>query len=492
MDKDRTENFESPLDEVFDDLPQENPPKDLHHRCVTALDEIDAERGSLSAPRWYAPLRNVIATAAVLVLAVGLFTLLPLFMSAERAAPIVARLSSEKPVQTAAGRPLAQPGQPVSKVATGPGMAPGMPGPAPTPPVPEVTEQTEAQMGSVDYFDGTTEKLSPPATANSQRGWIDYRIGLESTVEWPEEERADAEGDRAADGQAFGERHTEWASRPSQSGTGIDYFDARMPAESQPPHAPEAPEPVVRERIALQTGEPPRPVTLGHPASRPSQPPQAPQVEEPWRDLSGGRQVVVDKELELEVKDVEKSYDEARLIVEKHGGFVASDEISVDAHALDTAVLTIRLPKDGFEAAIAELRKLGTVLKLVGESQDVTQQYFSQGAEIRSRADREQMLVEKYEKETNARKKRQLKDEIEQLRREMRREKEILTKLAEETHWPTLQLTLKERGGPAGFLSEMLERSGRALAWVGATAIIWVPLVVLLTLFWGRLRRTSQ
>ena len=180
------------------------------------------------------------------------------------------------------------------------------------------------------------------------------------------------------------------------------------------------------------------------------------------------------------------------MIVEKHGGFVASDEISIDAHALDTAVLTIRLPKDGFEAAIAELRQLGTVIKLVGESQDVTQEYFGRGAQIRSRADREQMLVEKYEKETNPRKKRQLKDEIEQLRREMRREKEILTKLAEETHWPALQLRLKERGGPAGFLSEMLERSGRALAWVGATAIIWVPLVVLLTLFWGRLRRTSQ
>ena len=98
--------------------------------------------------------------------------------------------------------------------------------------------------------------------------------------------------------------------------------------------------------------------------------------------------------------------------------------------------------------------------------------------------------MEKYEKETNPRKKRQLKDEIEQLRREMRREKDILTKLAEETHWPTLQLTLKERGGPAGFVSEMLARSGHALAWVGATAIIWVPLVVLLTLFWGRLRRT--
>ncbi len=411
MDKDRTENFESPLDEVFDDLPQENPPAGLQQRCVNALDEIDAERGRSSVPRWYAPLRNVVATAAVLVLAVGLFTVLPLFMSVKKAARTTTAHSGVRQLRVAAQPPPApQPGQLVGKLEAGPGMAPGMPGPPPPPPAEDVITR------------------------------------LEASVDLPEEELA-----RVA--QVYRDKLAMRASRPPESGYGIDYFEGRMPAESQPP--------------------------------------QAPEVEEPWRDLSGERQVVVDKELELEVKDVERSYDDARSIVEKHGGFVASDEISIDAHALDTAVLTIRLPKDGFEATIEELRELGTVIKLVGESQDVTREYFGRGAEIRSRADREQMLVEKYEKETNPRKKRQLKDEIEQLRREMRREKEILTKLAEETHWPMLQLTLKERGGPAGFLSEMLERSGRALAWVGATAIIWVPLVVLLTLFWGRRRRTD-
>ena len=442
MDKDRTENFESPLDEVLRDFPQENPPTDLQQRCLGALDEIDAAQSRLAAPRWYAPLRNVVATAAVLVLAVGLFTLLPFFMSAKQAP---------------------QPGQPVPKVATGPGMAPGMPGPAPAPPAEAVDElrPETALPDDVGYLQDDVWDLGDRVTAleeakgpevtgmtESPTGWVDYMPGLEPT-ELPEKEQSEAGEERASAGTMFYRVGGALASKP------------------------------------------PQPVTLGHPASRSGQPPQAPEVEEPWRDLSGGRQVVVDKELELEVKDVEKSYDEARSIVEKHGGFVASDEISIDAHALDTAVLTIRLPKDGFEAAITELRELGTVLKLVGESQDVTQEYFGRGAEIRSRADREQMLVEKYEKETNLRKKRQLKDEIEQLRREMRREKEILTKLAEETHWPTLQLTLKERGGPAGFLSEMLERSGHALAWVGATAIIWVPLVVLLTLFRGRLRRTN-
>ncbi len=40
MHKDTTENFESPLDEVFDDLPQENPPTDLQQRCLAALGEV--------------------------------------------------------------------------------------------------------------------------------------------------------------------------------------------------------------------------------------------------------------------------------------------------------------------------------------------------------------------------------------------------------------------------------------------------------------------
>ena len=69
MDKDRTENFESPLDEVFDDLPQENPPTDLQQQCLAALDEIDAERGMW--PRALAGLSRLgWAAAAALLIAV--------------------------------------------------------------------------------------------------------------------------------------------------------------------------------------------------------------------------------------------------------------------------------------------------------------------------------------------------------------------------------------------------------------------------------------
>ena len=117
----------------------------------------------------------------------------------------------------------------------------------------------------------------------------------------------------------------------------------------------------------------------------------------------------------------------------------------------------------------------------------MTEQYYEGGAQIREKADREQRLVEQIEAEGNAQRQRQLQAQLDQLRREMEREKAILSRLAEQTHWPVLELTLTEATGPGEFLSRTLRGSLSALAWVGATAIIWVPLVVLLTLFWRRL-----
>jgi len=214
---------------------------------------------------------------------------------------------------------------------------------------------------------------------------------------------------------------------------------------------------------------------------------RTPEVEDPWRDLTGDRQVITQKEMEIEVGEVERAYDEARSIVEKHGGFVASDRVSISEDQPDSAHLTIRLPVDNFESAITDLRQLGEVVRLIGESVDVTQEYYTEGADIRQIADREQWLIDRLENARTEAQRRQLRQQINSLREEMRREKEILTNLAEQTHWPVLDLVLSESTGPGGFFGRTLSGSLNALAWVGATAIIWVPLVVLLTLFWRRI-----
>lgn len=374
MEQDRTDSFASPLDEVLDNIPQEDPPEDLEQRCREALD-AEAAATRPAHPRWYAPVRNVIAVAASLLLIVGTVNLL-----------------------TTMGGPREQASR-----------------------LPEA-----ASRASAPEMEGA---LEPAGVA----------------------------------------RRTESApARDAVSAAGREFREGEI---AQAEHVDERPTPMG----SVVMGTPTVPVQR-----------RAPTVEDPWRDFSGERQVITQKQMEIEVADVERAYDEARAIVEKHGGFVASDRVSIAEGQRDTAHLTIRLPAGSFESAITDLRQLGEVVRLVGESADVTEEYYMRGAETREMADREQWLIDRLENARTEAQRRQLRQQLAALRAEMKQEKELLTNLAEQTHWPVLELVLNENTGPGGFFARMLSESLTALAWVGATAVIWVPIVVLLTLFWRR------
>ncbi len=450
MDQDRTENFASPLDEVLEGIPQEDPPEGLARRCLDGLDEAAAKQRP-AHPRWYAPLRNVVAVAAGLLLIVGTANLITNTGGVREQARQTSALSAAKPLSDAVaeGRAAEMPGEPMAEThvqAEAESMATGMPaqpGPAAREPMPAPAAPRGAGAQFGDELAMMPEPGPPPAEEAEEA--VAHVI--------------DAAAAPVAAAAAYGvEAEREPAMRA--------FTTSLPPSEQAQPRA----------------GGLVSPPVVTHATQ-----PRTPDVEDPWRDFSGDRQVISTKDMELEVSDVERAYDEARAIVEKHGGFVASDRIAIDDSERDVAHLTIRLPVGSFESAITDLRQLGDVVRLVGESVDVTQEYYAEGAEVREMADREQWLVDRYEAETNAQKKRELKRQLDALREEMRREKEILTSLAEQTHWPVLELVLSESTGPGDFASRMFGGSLSALAWVGATAIIWVPIVVLLTLFWRRI-----
>lgn len=401
MEQDRTESFASPLDEVLENIPQEDPPQDLQQRCLDALGTPAAH--SPDHPNWWLPVRNVIAVAAALLLVVGAVNVVgPLGGAREKA-----RMGSDA-VLTEAPPPPSGP--------SGPG---GM-----------MAEEAAPPPGQEAAAEGIYVDPAPPPA-------MDGLAARDEVSAVPEAARS---------------------GRTLRIPTRRDAGDVIAGAERQ---------------TAYGT-------------------PQAPEVEDPWRDFTGDRQVVTTKELDLEVGDVEAAYDDVRSIVTKHGGFVAGDRVQIAEDRPDEAHLTIRLPVGSFESAITDLRQLGEVTRLVGQSVDVTEQYYEEGAQIRERADREQWLIERIENAQTEAQKRQLRQQLEQLRREMKQEKEILGRLAEQTHWPVLELTLTEASGPGDFFSRTLDGSLVALTWVGATAIVWVPLVVLLTLFWRRLTPRSN
>lgn len=210
-------------------------------------------------------------------------------------------------------------------------------------------------------------------------------------------------------------------------------------------------------------------------------------VVKPWRDDSGERQKITHKELELAVADVEEAYDRSASIIEKAGGYVDTEEIRIDEESKKKqAVISARVPVDRLDDVVDSLRELGEVVRLVGESEDRTKEYDGRGSNIRELGARECELVDKYLKERNRSRKRELYRQIMALREQNKQRKDTLTDLSEQTHFAYLELTLVQKFGPRAFLNDTAERMVLIASWVGATAMFWAPIVLIAVVVWRR------
>jgi hypothetical protein len=435
-----TENFKSPLDEVLEGLPEEQPPADLKDRCIAALDVPTAR---VVRPAWMQVMRNVAAAAAVLMLVAGVYNvgIAPSFTRAREKSRQTVSDSPAREMHSAQSAMMAEePEEPRPEVVTGlvAGSRPRVVSRLGLEPSAAPEAPPYLRDGVVSVYQ--TERAGDE-TATRHSAWNDE---LTETLRDPTVREISIRG---PEGEA-----DETTTRYSA------YEDAAA-------QAPGAPEDVVLIRGRVSATSLPgddrvmRSVTEGE--------------TDAWRDLSGERQVSYHKEMELEVAEVEQAHQRVREIVSKRGGYIASDQVRIQEDSPDSARLTIRLPIDAYEDAIEDLKELGEVVRLVGESVDRTHEYYTRGAEVREMADREADLLRRYEAETNAQKKRRLKQQLDALRAQL----------------PVLELTLTEAVGPSAWMSRSLENSVNALAWVGATAVIWLPAVVIVTLFWRR--RTS-
>jgi len=210
---------------------------------------------------------------------------------------------------------------------------------------------------------------------------------------------------------------------------------------------------------------------------------------QPWRDVSGERQKVTSKRLDLEVKDVEDAYDTAKSVIEDAHGVILSEDLEVSEKQGSEAKLTARVPLDQVNGVIAQLRELGKTVKLTGDSTDKTKEYYGRGGDIRGLGSTEDELVAKYEKETDSYRKQQLYNEIQALRQQNKQDKGRLGDLSEQTHSVLLELTLTEKRGPAWFLPRALERMGTVGLWFLVTAIFWGPVALIAWAVWRRAAR---
>jgi hypothetical protein len=211
-------------------------------------------------------------------------------------------------------------------------------------------------------------------------------------------------------------------------------------------------------------------------------------TQQPWHDYSGDRQKRTHQEMELQVRDVQDAYDRSTSIIRKEGGYIETEDLRVENHGPNRAHLEARVPVDKLAGTVAQLRELGKVVKLAGESEDVSEEYYGRGEEVRGMGASEDTLVQQYEAEKNRARKAELFRQIQALREQNKGQKRPLLQLSKETHFALLDLTLVEPGGPGKFLGTLGESATTAAGWLAVSAVIWLPLLILAAVIWRRKR----
>lgn len=435
------DEFTSPLDEVLQGLPDEEPPADLQGRCLAALGTGAEHARVTRAPR---SLRALIATAAVLtaagfVFVTGLVTIVQprrdqasLSRVTQLAAPADATIPE-------GGELLGHPPEAGDAAATAVPSPMGSAG-GPYRAVQMQVETRRAGGAGAPTGVGVQGAGLGGGAAGERRASTNFVDG-------------GASGGSAEDA-ALSEEVRVAVQRPG---------DARVRIESFPKQGIPALEAEVNGDVSDSLA-----------------------LAKPWRDESGERQKITRKEMEVEVKDVEEAHERATSLIEGGGGYVQTEELRIDQGERDEAHLVARVPIANLSDVVSQLRKLGKVRKLIGESDDRTKEYASRGASIRELGAKECELVEKYEKEKNRYRKQQLYQQIMAIREQNRQAKQPLLELSDKTHLASLDLTLVEAGGPGRFLAEVCSNAGTAALWLAVSAIFWVPALLVITLVWNQ------
>jgi len=430
---DRYKEFE----DILDQMPQEQPPEDLKQRCMDALDgaEPTAKPVPVKRGRWDLAW-NVMAAAAAVVL----------IISATSTVMMSGRQSLE--------------GEDASRKTSRE--------------MPQADTRTVTATNTFS-IDSSAAPEAPPADEPAAMGQVMWGTRMEQT---PPAEPAHVDSiSRLEDGAS-----------PTQARGGIV---AGVPGKTEPA-------PVRGDEYRQETPKPPstagRALGTDYTKATPpyAPPPAAGAPAKPWRDESGDRQKITRKEMELAVEDVQKAYDDAASIIERADGYVDSDTLVVEDDEKDHAHISARVPVWELADVIDRLRELGDVVRLVGETDDVTREYHTQGSDIRDLGAKEVELVERYEKEKNKARKRALYQQIMAIRAQNAGRKDDLSALSDQTHYAFLELDLVEKLTPRGFLGDMTEKMAYVGSWAGATAIFWIPLLVLIAYFARRGGRRQQ
>lgn len=174
-----------------------------------------------------------------------------------------------------------------------------------------------------------------------------------------------------------------------------------------------------------------------------------------------GAKVIKTAHLEVRVGkgDFQESFSKASLIAERLGGYVTSSSVHQTKGKVASGTITLRIPSDRFQTALADLRSLG---KVTGEEQggeDVTQEFVDLEARLRHARSQEAFYLQLMNKAKTVSELVQTQQQLSQIQLQIEELTGRLEFLKNQTSFATVGVRLFEPGvGPP----EPKTRLGRA------------------------------
>ncbi|MHB8995926.1 MAG: DUF4349 domain-containing protein [Armatimonadota bacterium] len=281
--------------------------------------------------------------------------------------------------------------------------------------------------------------------------------------------------------------------------TEFNNFAGRMEAPMAPsaPGAPPSAEAVSeswKARRSSSTGRSSRRLAVGGNPFDTASPPQSPAAQtaqqgdlnspgqRPWDDQSDTRRKITERTVELETPRVEETYKQVVGVIEKAGGYVLQEDLVVRRRGHSQARLQARIPIAPFDGVISQVRELGRLVLMTGQTHGETERYQFDAAGIRELGAREEELVLRYAGEKDRQKKAQLARELASVRGQLSGAKQALKSLHKATNYAQLTLTINESRGLRAVVKNAAEA---ALPLAFSLSLIAVPLLIL-ALIWKR------
>jgi Domain of unknown function (DUF4349) len=159
-----------------------------------------------------------------------------------------------------------------------------------------------------------------------------------------------------------------------------------------------------------------------------------------------GPRVIKTASLAVEVREGSfgDRFQQATLIAARHGGFVSSSRTEGDERRLGTVVL--RVPAESFEAAVGELKALGSVKAEELSGEDVTAQFVDLEARLRNWEAQEEVLLGLMERATTIQESITVQRTLQEVQLAIEEIRGRLRVLEDQTAMSTITVSMSEPG----------------------------------------------